>query len=89
MVGQVQHKIQVQKGEVIELNDKDSDDKSNLDTNISHHDTIDLVMKLKQLNIKFRGSMTLDLTRHLHKFCGFLHQEELLNEKQTSLEEYF
>ena len=89
IVGQVRHEIQVQNGEVIEVDDDDSDDEGNLDINVSHRDTIDLVTKLKRLSIKFGGSSTLELTRQLRKFRGFLHHEELLNAKQRSLEEYF
>ena len=89
IVSQVQHEIRVQKGEVIELDDKDSDKENDLETNVSCRDTIDLVTRLERLSIKFGGSMTLDLTWHLRKFRGFLHQKELSNAKQTSLEEYF
>jgi hypothetical protein len=89
IVGQVQHEIQVQKGEVIEVDDDDSDEEGDLDINVSRRDTIDLVTKLERLSIKFGGNSTLDLTRQLRKFRGFLHHEELLHAKQSSLEEYF
>ena len=89
IVSQVQHEIQVQKGEVIKLDDKDLDEENDLETNVSRCDTIDLVTRLEQLSIKFGGSMTLDLTWHLCKFRGFLHQKKLSNAMQTSLEDYF
>ena len=47
IVGQVQHEIQVQNGEVIEVDDDNSDDKGDLDINVSCCDTINLVTKLE------------------------------------------
>jgi hypothetical protein len=55
---------------------------------VSHHDTIDLVTKLEWLSIKFGGPQALELTQQLHYFCGFLHHEELLNGKQSSLDDF-
>ena len=89
IVGQVQHEIRVQKGEIVEVDDDEDDDNDDLDIEVSWRDTIDLVTKLERLSIKYGGSSTLDLTRQLRKFRGFLHHEELSNAKQRSLEEYF
>ena len=88
IVGLVQQEIWVQKGEVIEIDCEDSNDEDSTDMNVSHHDTIDLVIKLKQLSIKFGGPQILELTWQLHHFHGFLHHEELLNGKQSSLDDF-
>lgn len=39
IVGQVQHEIRVQKGEIIEIDDEDSDDEEDPDSNISRRDS--------------------------------------------------
>jgi hypothetical protein len=89
IVGQVLDEIQVEKGEVLEIDSEDSGEGQDPDANASCCDTIDLIARLERLSIKYRGNSTLDLTCHLHEFCGLLRHEELSNTKQSSLEEYF
>ena len=47
---QVQHEIQVRKGEVIGIDDEDSDKEVDPDANVSRLDIIDLVAQLEILN---------------------------------------
>ena len=71
IMAQVQHKIAVQKGEIIEIEDEDSDDEDNF-LNVSHSDTIKLCDQLKKLSPKYGNSLTsLKLTKQLHQFYVF------------------
>lgn len=85
IVAQVQHEIAVRKGEVIEIEDEDSDDEDDF-LNVSRSDTIKLCDQLEKLSLKYGNSSTsLELSKQLRQFRVFLRREDLLRSTQSTL----
>ena len=87
IVAQVQHEIAVQKGEVIEIEEEDTDDEEDDNfRNVSCSDTIKLCDQLEKISLKYGNSSTsLELNKQLCQFRVFLRCEDLLKSTQSTL----
>ena len=88
IVAQVVHEQQVEQGEIIEVDESDSED-VDLSGNLTRHEAIELVSKLEPVVIKYASDSALELVQLLHKFRGDLRREETKNTKQVTLHTYF
>ena len=86
----VQYQMAVERGDIIEVNSDDEEDVQPKMTPMSSSEIVLLCEKLEIACIsQSHAGASLELIRHVCKFCGEMHQEELQNMKQTSLDSYF
>lgn len=85
----VRHEIAVANGEVIKV-DSDDDDDDEADPSITRQNILDLCQQLEVGCMQYGDpQFSLDLSSQLRKFRANLRREELLNARQTSLEQFF
>jgi hypothetical protein len=91
IVAEVWHEIAVARGEVIELDDSDSEDEGDdSDDAPSRQELIKLCEKLEKACFRYGGEdFSLELPRQLHKYRAQLLHEDLCSSTQTSLTNYF
>ena len=85
----VQHEIAVAKGEVMELDSSDDEDKGELELEASVDDVIRLCQQMEGLCLRFDSNdKSLSLAQRLCQYCVDLKRVQLTSAKQTTLEEY-
>jgi hypothetical protein len=90
IVAEVKQEMAVKSGEIIELDDSDSDPGDDEDVLPSRREVIKLCETLKRVCLTYSGeNFSLDLPRHLRKFRAELLHKEFQNNTQTSLVDYF
>jgi hypothetical protein len=79
IVAEVRYEMAVACGEIIELDDSDSEDEGDMD-GPSRHEVMELCERLEKVCFKFGSEkFSLELPRQLRKFRAQLLQEHLLN----------
>ena len=90
IVAEVKREMAVKSGEVIELDDSDSDPGDDEDNLPSRHEVIKLCETLERVCLTYSSEkFSLDLPRQLRKFRAELLHKEFQNHTQTSLVDYF
>jgi hypothetical protein len=81
----VRHQMAVERGEIIEVDSDDEEDAQPAVTPMSSSEIVLLCEKLETACIsRSHAGASLELIRHVRKFRGEMHREELQNMKQTS-----
>ena len=90
IVAEVRHEMAVAQGEIIELDESDSEDEDDIDDTLSQQDIIKLCEKLETACFRYGGkNFSLELPHQLRKYRAKLLHEDLRSSTQTSLTNYF
>jgi hypothetical protein len=90
IIAKVRHEMAAARGEVIKLNDSDSEDDGPDNSSLSWHEVIELCKMLEKDCIRYGGeNFSIELPHQLRKYRAHLLHEDLLSSTQTSLTEYF